>query len=347
MFSQSHQVVANVSADKLLDLKQWHKIQDLFAEIIGANLNLINPQGKSLAPSSRVSPSCFDLEHPKAGPSFSLTDCERGALRFWSSRKGDTYRCPHGLSFFTLPIRHARETVALITVGPLVVGKRESERACRILCRKQGIHFNPFMDRVREIRLFSQNGIRVVIDFLRELTEHLVRLTYQRGEFERLVPGFLTAQKEGQNFFSATYSNLLTQYLLEIASQVVQADSGSVLLLDSEEKGFWIKSALGIRPEVLKKRHVPLRTSVAGLVVARRKPMLISSKTANGIPKTKLKRPHIKSSMVVPLEFEKRILGVFCLNAKSQNKRFNPNNLVLLDQLGKLAGVALSRVSAN
>ena len=100
----------------------------------------------------------------------------------------------------------------------------------------------------------------------------------------------------------------------------------------------------------MKKKRISLESGVAGWVASRNKPVLIGSDLPHmkgDIPKAKLKRPQIKSSIVVPLKYQKKVLGVFCLNAKSQNKRFNQDNLVLLDQLGKLASVALSRPSEN
>ena len=237
--------------------------------------------------------------------------------------------------------------VLVIAIGPVIVGRRETDDVYHSLCEKQNLDEEIFLSRIREIRLFSQSGIRAMTDFLKELTRHFVRLTRQKQELERLVPGFLTSQKHAENFFSAAYSNILTNYLLEIASGVVHADSGSVLLVNPNAKSFSIKSALGLRSEILKKGQIPIHKGVAGWVVEQRKAVLIDQDFQTDVLKTKLKRPKIKSSIIVPLEFEKKVFGVFCLNAKSSNKRFNKDNLILLDQLGKLASVALSRVSAN
>jgi len=348
VLSESHQGMAEISARQLLDLKHWQKIQDLFAEIIGANLWLIEPSGICLTTPSKVSGSCSDIVQSKTSQKASPVDCVFKALQRWTQQNENSYKCPHNLNYFPLPVRCNNQTIGVIVVGPAIVGKREEKKAYTVLCENLEIDSETFLDRVREIKIFSYHGIKTVLDFLRELTQHLVQLSYHRSELERLVPGFLAAQKEGDEFVSATYANLLANCLLEIASQVVHADSGSVMLVDQDQKNFSIKSAHGIKPEILKQRHLPLNAGIAGWVAARRKAILIGPReTRKEVPKEKLKRPQIKSSMVVPLEFKKKVLGVFCLNAKSANKRFNQNNLVLLDQLGKLASVALARVSLN
>ncbi|MBI4000034.1 MAG: PocR ligand-binding domain-containing protein [Candidatus Omnitrophica bacterium] len=338
--------MAEISARQLLDLKQWQKIQDLFAEIVGANLWLLEPQGSSLTNPSQISCSCSDLNSYQKLRKTAQVDCVFKAFQHWVQTKEITFSCPHRLSYLISPIRYNETTVGAILVGPVLVGKRERESAYHAVCERESIHFDLFLDRIREIKVFSHNGIRVVIDFLQELTQHLLKLSYHRAELERLVPGFLETQKSGDGFFSATYVNLLVNYLLDIASEVVHADSGSVLLLDENRKSFSIKLAKGIRPEILRKR-LPLNEGVAGWVASQKRAVLIGSETSDKIPKARLKRPQIKSSMVVPLEFDQKMLGVFCLNAKSANKRFNRNNLQLLGQLGKLASVALARVGAN
>lgn len=339
--------MAGISAKQLLDIRQWQKIQDLFAKIVGANLWLIQPSGSSLATPSKVSGSCSDFTQSKNSSKPTSVDCAFKTFQNWDHKKQSTYDCPHRLNYFSLPVYCNEETIGVIVVGPVLVGKREDEKTYQALCEKLGIDAEVFLDRIREVKIFSYNGIHVVIDFLRELTQHLVQLSYHRYELERLVPGFLSTQKEGEIFFSSNYATLLANYLLNIASQVVQADSGSVMLVDEAHKNFSIKSAHGIRPEILKKGHLPLHAGVAGWVATKKRPILIGPEAQREIPKTKLKRPQIKSSMVLPLEFKKKVLGVFCLNAKSVNKQFNQENLVLLNQLGKLASVALARVSVN
>ncbi|MBI1977291.1 MAG: PocR ligand-binding domain-containing protein, partial [Candidatus Omnitrophica bacterium] len=261
---------------------------------------------------------------------------------------GMVYHCPHRLSYFLIPIRCEDETIGTLMVGPILLGKREDQKTHDNLAKTLGVDHEVFSDRIREIKVFSHHGIRIVLEFLEELVHHLVREAYHRQELEKLVPGFLAMHQLGDKFFSATHSNLLVNYLLDIASEVVGADSGSVLLIDETKKTFSIKSARGLHREVIKTKYIPLTSSITGWVVAKRKPVLIGlSGTKEEVPHERLKRPKIKVSMVVPLEVGPKVLGVFCLNSKSANRRFNRNNLALLDQLGKLAGVALAKSSVN
>ena len=137
--------------------------------------------------------------------------------------------------------------------------------------------------------------------------------------------------------------NTVAHSLLEIATQIVGADSGSVLLVNRKKKSFLIQSSRGLDTQILKKKNIPFSNGVAEWVVEHKKPLLISSQSEEVVPKSILKRPQIKSSFVVPLEFQDQIYGVFCLNSKTENDRFNEGNLLFLNQLGQIASAALSR----
>ncbi|MBI4358212.1 MAG: PocR ligand-binding domain-containing protein [Candidatus Omnitrophica bacterium] len=339
--------MAEISARKLLELKQWQQIQDLFAEIIGANLSFIDPSGTPFSKPSEVTGFCSDFSIPTIRLKSRPVECAFQAFQNWNERQQHAYQCPHRLNFFSLPVRLRDETIGVVTVGPFLVAKREEEEIYRATCAEHHIDPEPFLDRLREIKIFSHNGIRVITDFLKELTQYIVRLANQRLELERLLPGFMDSRIHGETFFSTAYSGLLVNYLLDLASGFVHADSGSVLLVDESEKSFFVKSARGLRQSVLKKKHIALDSGVAGWVASRKKPVLIGPDGSGEVPKAKLKRPQIKASIVVPLKYRKKVLGVFCLNTNSKNKRFNQDNLLLLDQLGKLASVALLRPSEN
>jgi putative methionine-R-sulfoxide reductase with GAF domain len=347
VLSESQQGMAKISAEELFDLKQWQKIQDLFAEIIGANLWLIEPQGSSLTTPTIVTVPCAAIAQVRSSPKASFRDCAFKAVQHAIQHQEASYKCPHLLTYYSIPIKPDTETVMVIAVGPVVVGRRETADVYESVCQKHELNVERFLSRVREVRLFSHGNINVIIMFLREMTQHFGRLARQKRELKQLTPDILAGQNRLQSLFSTAYLNLLGEYLLEIASEAVKADSASVLLVNSDEKSFYIQSARGLRAEFVKKNQIPMSQSVAGWVVKRKKAVLIDRDLKMEIPKTKLTRHKIKSSIVVPIQFERKVFGVFCLNAKSSNHRFNKENLLLLSRLGQLTGVALSRVNAD
>ena len=338
--SANRRVAKKCGGGGLPELNRWQKIQDLFARIIGANLSFFNSAGIPFTQPSQVTAFCSDLAIPLTGLRPGSVDCVTRA--FQSRVRGKhVYSCVHGLHFYSLGIRLKTRIFGGLVVGPILLGKREDEKTYRQMCVSLEVDPENFLDRIREIKLFSHTGISIVADFLREVTEYFITYSSQRREVERLIPAVVSGPRVTDKFFSAVHGNKVVNSLLDIALGVVEGNSGSVLLFDTKGKSFHIHAARGIRREILKEPHIPLRGGVAGWVAARGKPFLIQKDVKDPVLRRRLKRPDIYSSIVIPMRFLDRTLGVFCLNAESGNKKFNQDNLPLLDQLGQLASIAL------
>lgn len=319
MLSESQRGMAKISAEAVLDLKYWQKIQDLFAEIISANLWLINLQGIPLTNPSKICTCCSELNSSNYS-SAQLPECVFKAYQLLIQKNEVLYQCSHSLTYFLIPMKHGDQTFAFVIGGPIILGKKESDKYYKAICQKLGIESENFMDWIRELKVFSLHRINLAINFLREISH------FQWPEPRK---------------------DFLASSLLEIASQIVGADSGSVLLVDPAKNSFSIQSAHGLDDQIVKKKTVPLKEGVAGWVVEHQKSVLITPQRKSAIPQSILKRPHIKSSMIVPLEFQGQVYGVFCVNSKTDNSRFNEKNLMFLNHLGKIASAALSQSSLN
>lgn len=331
---------------RLLKPNRWQKIQNLFARIIGANLSFFNSAGIPFTQPSQVTAFCSDLAIPLTGLRPGSVDCVTRA--FQSRIRGKhLYSCVHGLHFYSLGIRLKTRLFGGLVVGPILLGKREDEKTYRQTCVSLEVDLENFLDRIREVKLFSHTGISIVADFLREITEYFIKSSSPRREVERLIPGIASGSRVTDKFFSAVHENKVVNSLLDIALGVVEGNSGSVLRFDARGKCFYINAARGLRREIVKETRIPLRGGVAGWVVARGKPFLIQKDVKDPVLRRCLKRPNIHSSIVIPMRFQDRTLGVFCLNAESVNKKFNQDNLPLLDQLGQLVSIALAGTGAN
>ncbi len=339
MLSESQRGMAEISAENFFDLKHWQKIQNLFAEIIGANLWPVNIQGTPLAAPSKICTYCSDL-HSSSYTSTRLTECALKAFQAASQQNETLYQCQHLATYFMVPVKFRTETPAFIIGGPLLLGKRETKKRYQHLCRKLQVDSETFFDWITELRIYSHHGINLIINFLKELN-HL----FLSEKNEQLHSAHSHPEPSGSSL--EQYAYFLANSLLELASQMVGADSGSVLLVDPSKKSFFIQSSRGLNQKILKKKILPLKESVAGWVFSNKKAILIGPQSELQVPQSILKRPYIKSSMILPLQFQDRVYGVFCLNSKTENDRFNEGSLSFLNRLGNLASAALARSVLN
>lgn len=158
-----------IAASELIDLKQWKKLQDLLAQVIGFNLNFLDAAGSPLVTPSQVTPFCADFVQSLDSKKACEIDCAAMAYQHFRDKKQQTYQCPHGLCFAAAKILRHENLLALLLIGPLLAGGRKQESIYRIHCEEQRIDADLFCDRIREIKVSSHHGMRLLRDFFQAL----------------------------------------------------------------------------------------------------------------------------------------------------------------------------------
>lgn len=140
----------------------------------------------------------------------------------------------------------------------------------------------------------------------------------------------------------AVISTLDLDELLRIALrqtvQVSDADTGSIMLLDSDTGLLRIEASHGLTGEVVTETAVPLGEGVAGWVAEHQKPLLVSNVTDDPRFHLMAAREEIRSAMSVPLLTPKGMLGVINVARSSSIQPFTRQDLQLLGTLsGQIA----------
>lgn len=340
MASQNNTEGGAPGADQLPDLQQWTQLLSLFSKIIGSNITLLTPDGTALLASTHQTPLCSELEPTALPRNIVRSDCLYQVLPHLRESQETFYVCPHMLQYSGIEVSTDGKTLAGIVLGPILVGKRESDESYAALCERTGVAPELFLDLVRGMKVYSYLVVRSMLVFLREMTRFYIRMNDQCAQLRHFVPALLARPEQ---FAFAVYSEDLANHLLDVGMQLVQADTGSVLFFDEKDECFWVKTARGMDAPVFKQSKSYLRKGLAGWAALRGKPVLIDHQSVHADIGEQLKRPQIVSSILVPLRFGARILGVLCLNALSSNLFFNKDSLLRLNQLCQLAAAALGR----
>jgi len=164
---------------------------------------------------------------------------------------------------------------------------------------------------IRNAELFEEKSMRV-----RELTA-LNKLAFSLGT-------------------NINLTTILNQALKQVMA-VTEADSGSIMLLDEEEKILTIKAAYGLGEEVMVKTQVEIGEGIAGWVAVNQESLILIDDTDPRF-KSELKRREIISAISVPLVSKDKVIGVLNINRKKSTDLFTKENLnVAMSFAGQLA----------
>jgi len=130
--------------------------------------------------------------------------------------------------------------------------------------------------------------------------------------------------------------------IIELATKVIGARVGSIMLLDDVGKELHISNAIGIDPEVVKNTRLPLGESIAGYVAKHGEPLIVNDvEKDRRFRRTNRQRYETKSLISAPLLVKERLLGVINLNNKRRGGKFNERDLKLLVTFASQAAIAI------
>lgn len=131
--------------------------------------------------------------------------------------------------------------------------------------------------------------------------------------------------------------------LMESAVKVLDADGGSIMLLDHTKERLVVRVARGRSAFDIVDESVALGEGPAGWVALHRQPLLLPD-DLEGRPESRFNsRPQITSSVSVPIETREGVLGVLNLNLLTPDRRFDRHTLTFAGTLANHTAMAIDK----
>jgi signal transduction histidine kinase len=167
-----------------------------------------------------------------------------------------------------------------------------------------------------------------------ELTERLVRSNQQ---LEQRLKELNTLFGIGKSVTSLLDQDKLLSRLVEAAVYLINAEEGSLLLVDEKTNELYMVAARGIDERLARSFRLRVEDSLAGEVITSGQPLILT-----GADLTKIKTSYlVRSVMYVPLRVKGRISGVLSVDNRQQQRDFTNHDLRLLSALADYAAISV------
>jgi GAF domain-containing protein len=127
----------------------------------------------------------------------------------------------------------------------------------------------------------------------------------------------------------------LLKFLLDVAVRAAGARAGSIMLYSPESAELYIAYAIGLSERVVRNTRQKLGEGIAGTVAKERKGQLITETRRRPLYPADRDRSGITSAISVPLEWERRLLGVLNVSSDSRRRKLDESGLAALQKLSK------------
>ncbi|MDD2319341.1 MAG: GAF domain-containing protein, partial [Geobacteraceae bacterium] len=176
---------------------------------------------------------------------------------------------------------------------------------------------------------------RVAAKLLQFRSEESHRLeTSLAGKFMSVLSTISSAENRRDLYLS----------ILETAADLLQAASGSLMLIDDNGKSLRIESVLGMNLQLARSMSARVGRGIAGKVAESGEPLLVKDIEQDSrvrIPNRS--RFKTKSFISIPLHVRGSVIGVLNLSDKRNGAIFSEADLELLTTMARHAGVVLER----
>jgi signal transduction histidine kinase/DNA-binding response OmpR family regulator len=170
---------------------------------------------------------------------------------------------------------------------------------------------------------------------LAELKEKNLELNKRVAELDALY-------QAGKSLSSTEHLDILLDKIVSLATSVIGAKTGSIMLIQEPENVLTIKSAIGLNSEIIESTKLELGKSIAGYVAQKGTPLIIEDIEEDQKFKRLSKKHYAtKSLLCVPLKIKEKVLGVINLSDKITGAPFNQDDLRLLTTFASQAVIAI------
>lgn len=327
----------------IVDIDKWQGIQDHFSEVLRIALRTFDRDGALITKPSMRFKFCDGVIRKSAKVTLPC-NCKSEDLGNFEKDWKEGHLCFSGVHDFFIPLRMKQKTLAYLAVGPVILGRRQEESAYRQSAEELGVDAGDFLEAIREIRVFSFNGIKSVIELLYDIGSYICELGCQSLILQGIVPNAPNVLSRAYDF----YVDKLLEALLEISFSLTEAERGSIMLFDEPNGELYIKVAKGLKKEIIAKARSKIGEGIAGIIAQEDKPVFINEKIDDSRIREKLNNPLLRHSIGIPIKVRNKAFGVLNLGtSKDKSSKFTSRSVEAIDRLRQLVETALGGISSS
>lgn len=170
----------------------------------------------------------------------------------------------------------------------------------------------------------------------------LAELEKKNLELKKKVAELNALYKAGMSLSTTVDLKVLLNRIVSLATGVIEAKSGSIMLIQKPENVLTIEAAIGLSSDIVKHTRLELGSSIAGYVALKGTPLMVENiEKDSRFSYLSKKHYATRSLLCVPLKVKNNILGVVNLSDKITGDPFTKNDLMLLTTFASQAAIAI------
>lgn len=331
----------NFKLTDLVSLQEWQKIQDSFSEVTGVTLRTFSPDGNLLTRASLPNPLCDEFLAKMSSNSFCTRCLSSAKIENISDVKMQlNLVCSFGFNLFVIPIQAVGENIiAYLILGPTLLEPRTDVLGYTDEAKKLGVPMKILAESIAMTTVLSREKTDSLIKLIEKVFSYIAQTGYHKKRLGEIVPEVVELNPS----FSIYYEKKILRALLNTCISALNADSGSVMIVDHATNTLHIKVASKLSENVINNTSLEMGQGIAGMAAANSESILLPNDKDKNHLFEKMKRGDIQSSLIVPFNKgnTENVYGVINLNVTRKDTKFTDRDIKLVKSLVNMTSVAL------
>ncbi len=333
-----------------LDLALWREFQDGLSALINMPVALYDAGGVLLAPPSKESALCSAVKSVDAGRSRCRDTYMKAIAQVIDKGKPYIYKCHTNQYIIAVPVAiDSSRTVVIVTGHAYIAGgefKEFYEGVFRLgLDESTLTRLRAELITITPKSVFTIPNIvyNLVAPFLKSLSSFKPAEAVISDAHRARLNGFYALEQVYRSIAPVLDREELYETILSKSSELVEAERGSLMILDSKNKVLSVKASKGIDKGIIENLKIKVGEGICGSIAAKGLPVMVRNIEAE-VPSWK-NRPvyRTKSFISIPLKLDSRVIGVINMSDKISGASFSEEDLHLLLSFANYASIALER----
>lgn len=244
------------------------------------------------------------------------------------------------LLFFIYPLYMEKVIIGCLIAGPKFTRKPSAENI-ESLAQKYGILPGLLQKAIDDTKKSTKEQIHIGESLVGVTADIANRFCHERIRADRNIATVGSLYNIGMALTSTLKIEDLLQTVLDNAILLLEAEKGSLMLLDDSGEYLSIAVAYGLSDEIIKNTRTKLGEGIAGKVAQEGKPRLLEKGVKVQDSKTERKVEELPSAISVPLISKNRVVGVININGRKDGGNFTAEHVTMLTVMGAQAAVAI------
>ncbi len=352
-----------VSGSLPFDLKLWREFAAGLVKLLGVPIALYDASGNCLSPAGMPPCACFGGAPLPNGRERCSKLYLRAILEVLEKRQVYIYKTHTNQFVFAVPVFSDVESAGdYVVIGGHVYLEGDVDRDFSDGLTGLGLSAEAIDVLKKDIRtipgksIFTLPGIvkNMAVPFLKGLIGGSAKdfksvaapppaPSAESAGAKGPLAGFRALEKVYSSLASVLDREELYETILEKSTELLNAERGSLMILDNKNKVLDVKAAKGIDRSVMKDIKVKLGEGIAGSIVAKGIPVVVGN-IEEEVPLHKnIARYKTKSFVSIPLKLDERVIGVINISDKVSGGVFSEEDLLMLLSFANYASIALER----